>query len=128
MLSGRPAPSIGREISSAPFYNSIKSQAIFKMTKGYLFAEVTLHTPGAEWEEYSAKVKATLDAYGGVFLVRGGSQKVMEGDVGTGTIVILEFESVKKAEEWNASPAYQEIVPLRLGSANTRIVCLSGTH
>ncbi|SAL41673.1 DUF1330 domain-containing protein [Caballeronia humi] len=98
------------------------------MTKGYIFAEVTVHTPGAEWEEYSQKVQATLDAYGGVFLVRGGAKNVVEGDVGTGTIVILEFASLQRAEEWYASTAYQQIVPLRLGSADTRIVCLSGTR
>ncbi|MGA7813537.1 DUF1330 domain-containing protein [Caballeronia sp.] len=98
------------------------------MTKGYIFAEVTLRTPGAEWDEYSRKVQATLDAYGGVFLIRGGAQKVVEGDTNIGTIVVLEFESPEKADEWYGSAAYQQIVPLRLRNADARVICLSGAN
>ncbi|SAL05027.1 hypothetical protein AWB78_07253 [Caballeronia calidae] len=97
------------------------------MTKGYIFAEVTIRSPGAEWNEYSSKVQATLDAYGGTFLIRGGTQNVLEGGTDTGTIVVLEFESPKKAEDWYASAAYQTILPLRLRNADARVMCLSGT-
>jgi uncharacterized protein (DUF1330 family) len=103
-------------------------QGNLQMTKGYIFAEVTIHSPGAEWDEYSSKVQATLDAYGGVFLIRGGTQNVLEGKADTGTIVVLEFESPQRAEEWYASTAYQDILPLRLLNANARVLCLAGTH
>jgi uncharacterized protein (DUF1330 family) len=98
------------------------------MTKGYIFAEVTIHSANAEWNEYSSKVQATLDAYGGVFLIRGGAQNVLEGTTDGGTIVVLEFESPRRAEEWYASIAYQDILPLRLRNADARVICLAGTN
>ena len=98
------------------------------MTKGYIFAEVTIHSANAEWSEYSSKVQATLDAYGGVFLIRGGTQNVLEGSTDGGTIVVLEFESPRRAEEWYASTAYQDILPLRLRNADARVMCLAGTN
>ncbi|VVD62196.1 hypothetical protein PEP31012_00160 [Pandoraea eparura] len=96
------------------------------MTKGYIFAEVTIRSPGAEWNEYSSKVQATLDAYGGIFLIRGGTQNVLEGETDTGTIVVLEFESQEKAEDWYASTAYQTILPLRRRNADARVICMAG--
>ncbi|SAK53568.1 hypothetical protein AWB79_02036 [Caballeronia hypogeia] len=98
------------------------------MTKGYIFAEVTIHSANAEWNEYSSKVQATLDAYGGVFLIRGGAENVLEGTKEGGTIVVLEFESPRRAEEWYASTAYQDILPLRLRNADARVMCLAGAN
>jgi uncharacterized protein (DUF1330 family) len=99
-----------------------------QMTKGYIFAEVNIHSVNAEWNEYSSKVQATLDAYGGVFLIRGGTQNVLEGTTDGGTIVVLEFDSIQRAEEWYASTAYQDILPLRLRNADARVMCLAGTN
>jgi uncharacterized protein (DUF1330 family) len=102
-------------------------QRIFEMPKGYIFAEVNIRSVNAEWSEYSSKVQATLDAYGGVFLIRGGMQNALEGETDGGTIVVLEFESPQRAEQWYASAAYQDILPLRLRNADARVMCLSGT-
>lgn len=98
------------------------------MTKGYIFAEVDIHSPGAEWDEYSSKVQPTLDAYGGVFVIRGGTPNVLEGKGEAGTIVVLEFESPQKAEAWYASEDYQKILPLRLRNAEARVICLPGAE
>ncbi|WP_168788655.1 DUF1330 domain-containing protein [Paraburkholderia aromaticivorans] len=98
------------------------------MTKGYIFAEVNIRSANSEWSEYSSKVQATLDAYGGVFLIRGGTQNVLEGTANGATIVVLEFESSQRAEEWYASTAYQDILPLRLRNADARVMCLSGSN
>ena len=96
------------------------------MIKGYIFAEVDIHTPGAEWDEYSSKVQPTLDAYGGAFVIRGGAPQVLEGNPDTGTFVLLEFESVEKAQAWYASAEYQRILPIRQRNAQARVVCLPG--
>ncbi|CAE6851665.1 hypothetical protein R69927_05411 [Paraburkholderia domus] len=98
------------------------------MTKGYIFAEVNIRSANSEWSEYSSKVQATLDAYGGVFLIRGGTQNVLEGTADDATIVVLEFETPQRAEEWYASTAYQDILPLRLRNADARVICLSGSN
>jgi uncharacterized protein (DUF1330 family) len=96
------------------------------MTKGYIFAEVDIHSPGAEWDEYASKVQPTLDSYGGVFLIRGGTPNVLEGNAKTGTFVVLEFASPEQAEAWYTSTDYQRILPLRLRNADARVICLPG--
>jgi uncharacterized protein (DUF1330 family) len=98
------------------------------MPKGYIVAEITVHTPGAEWDEYRGKVLATLQAFGGRFLTRGGGDhpEVLEGDGPAGRIVILEFDSQERARDWYNSPAYQDILPLRLRNAGGRVTCSAG--
>jgi uncharacterized protein (DUF1330 family) len=96
------------------------------MTKGYIFAEVDIHTPGPEWDAYSSQVQATLDSYGGTFVIRGGFANVLEGAQDTGVFVMLEFDSVEKAQAWYASPEYQRLVPIRQRNADARVVCLGG--
>jgi uncharacterized protein (DUF1330 family) len=97
------------------------------MPKGYVVAELTVTNPGAEWEEYRAKVLATVDAYGGRFLVRGGDPQLLEGDPPAGRVVILEFDNPERAMEWYNSPAYQDILPLRLRNVSARVTCSAGT-
>lgn len=62
--------------------------------------------------EYIEKIQATLDPYQGRFRVHGTTVDVIEGDW-PGTIVIIEFPDLDHARNWYASPAYQEILPLR---------------
>jgi uncharacterized protein (DUF1330 family) len=62
--------------------------------------------------EYLERIDATLAPYGGRFIVHGGEQEVVEGS-SPGTLVVIEFPDRPRAQEWYASPAYQEILPLR---------------
>ena len=48
------------------------------MPKGYMLVEVTVHDPAA-YEVYRRQVMATVEAYGGRFLVRGGPAELVEG-------------------------------------------------
>jgi uncharacterized protein (DUF1330 family) len=54
-------------------------------------------------------------AKGGKYLVVDFEPKDMDGQSRPG-LAVVEFESVKAAEDFYNSPAYQEIVGLRLGS------------
>ena len=97
------------------------------MPKGYIVAELYITNPGPGFEEYRAKVGATVEAFGGRFLTRGGDPALLEGDHPAGRMVILEFDSPERAMEWYKSAAYQDILPLRLNNAATRVVCAAGT-
>ena len=60
--------------------------------------------------------------------VRPDNPEVVEGPWhGTRTIV-LEFESVKAARDWYASPAYQAVVGERRASSESRVAIASGTR
>ncbi|OLB66946.1 MAG: hypothetical protein AUI10_01315 [Actinobacteria bacterium 13_2_20CM_2_72_6] len=61
---------------------------------------------------YLRRIQATMDPYGGRFLVHGGEVEVREGSW-PGTVVIVGFPSLAAARDWYDSPAYQEILPLR---------------
>ncbi|MFJ1592157.1 DUF1330 domain-containing protein [Kitasatospora albolonga] len=61
---------------------------------------------------YIERVQATLKPYGGRFLVHGAEVEVLEGKW-PGAVVVVGFPGVDEARAWYASPAYQELLPLR---------------
>ncbi|MFI7287612.1 DUF1330 domain-containing protein [Streptomyces anulatus] len=61
---------------------------------------------------YIERIQATMKSYGGRFLVHGAEVEVLEG-TWPGAVVVVGFPGVEEARAWYASPAYQEILPLR---------------
>ena len=78
------------------------------------------------FDEYRKQVMPTIEAYGGKFLVRGGKFTALEGDMPFERIAMLEFPSRKAAEDWYNSPAYQKILPLRLGATECQFIVADG--
>jgi uncharacterized protein (DUF1330 family) len=95
------------------------------MSKGYLFAEVEVTDP-AGYDEYRKLVGATVDAFGGRFLVRGGDPVRLEGDRASHRMVVLEFDSPERAREWYYSKQYQDVLPLRQRAARSHVFLLNG--
>ena len=75
--------------------------------------------------EYIERIQATLDPHGGRFLVHGAEVDVKEGPW-PGTIVIIGFPDLAAAQSWYASPAYQEILPLRTDHIEGSAVIVDG--
>ncbi len=89
----------------------------------YLIADVeTLDQEGMQY--YRRRVGATLEPYGGKFVVRGGRCQVLEGDWETSGLVLIEFPSIEQARQWYDSPEYQKIIPMRLRHARTSFLAL----
>lgn len=78
------------------------------------------------FEEYRTQVMPTIEAYGGKFLVRGGSFIALEGEMPFQRIAMLEFPSRKAAEDWYHSAEYQRILPLRLKSSRCQFIVAEG--
>ncbi len=97
------------------------------MPKGYIVAELNAVHRNAAFLEYSDKVVATLEAYGGRFLARALKPTVVEGNPPADVAVILEFDSQEQAMAWYNSPEYQAILPLRLANSTGRVLCAAGT-
>ena len=95
------------------------------MPKGYVLAEVEVTDPAA-FETYRGQVPATIAAYGGRYLVRGGETVRLEGDHPARRFVILEFDSPERASAWYYSEQYRPVKALRLKSATTQLFLLSG--
>ena len=77
-------------------------------------------------EEYRKQVPATVEKYGGRFLVRGGKHETLEGDWRPRRVVLLEFPSVEQARRWYDSEEYREPKALRFKTARTNLVLVEG--
>jgi uncharacterized protein (DUF1330 family) len=91
----------------------------------YVIADVNV-TDAERYAEYSSQVSATLEPYGGRFLVRGGATEMIEGDWLPGRLVIIEFPSTEAAHRWYDSPEYQAILGIRHEAASARLIITEG--
>lgn len=80
-----------------------------------IFLDVKVDDP-VTMGEYRKHVTATIEAFQGKFIVRGGNPGVAEGAYPYERTVIVEFPSRAQAEAWYNSPAYQRIIPFRAQS------------
>lgn len=92
---------------------------------GYVVAEVAIHDMDVFTKEYGPKLPATLQPFGGRFLVAGGKLTPLEGDTPP-RFVIIAFESVEKARAWYDSPAYQELVAVRKKASTATLFIAEG--
>ncbi|UOZ11221.1 DUF1330 domain-containing protein [Amycolatopsis sp. WQ 127309] len=74
---------------------------------------------------YLERIQATLDPYGGRFVVHGADVQVLEGEW-PGALVVIEFPSAAVAREWYDSPAYQAILRLRADHIPGDLVIVEG--
>jgi uncharacterized protein (DUF1330 family) len=93
--------------------------------KAYLVAAETVHDEEL-FAEYRKQVVATVEAFGGRFIARGGKQTVLEGQWQNPRTVIIEFPTREAAEAWYKSPDYQKIIGLRLKSTSGNLIILDG--
>ncbi len=91
----------------------------------YLFANVEV-TDAAGYEQYRQRVSATIEAYGGRYLVRGGALEVLEGDWMPKRLVILEFADLTHLNAWYRSPEYKPLIELRQRTAKSTLVAVEG--
>ena len=71
----------------------------------------------AVFAAYRKQVPATLEAFGGRFVARGGGLTILEGEWPHSRLVIIEFPSRAAAEGWYRSDEYQKIIGLRHDSS-----------
>jgi len=92
---------------------------------GYIVADIEITDPD-EYQKYAQQTAATIERYGGKFLVRGGRSETLEGDWKTERLVILEFPSVEQAKKWYDSPEYSAIKGIRHRSAVSKMLLVHG--
>src|SRR5262249_13087751 len=77
-------------------------------------------------EEYKKLAGASVEKYGGKYIVRGGKTEVLEGDWQPKRIVVLEFESAQRAKEWLNCEEYREPRKMRHRTARTNMILVEG--
>lgn len=74
---------------------------------------------------YLERIDASLEPFGGEFLVHGTRPEVKEGTF-AGDCVLIGFPSLEKAQAWYGSPAYAELIPLRALHSQSTVLLLEG--
>jgi uncharacterized protein (DUF1330 family) len=92
---------------------------------GYIVLDVVVRDPEA-YERYKQLAGATVTAYGGRYLVRGGASEALEGSWRPTRLVILEFPSVAQARAWWTSPEYAPAKAIRQSCASTEMLLVEG--
>ncbi|MBM6583102.1 DUF1330 domain-containing protein [Microvirga sp. BT689] len=80
---------------------------------------------GPDIVEYLGRIDATLEPFGGRFIIHGGPAMVMEGSW-SGDLIVIAFPDKASARAWYASPAYQRILPLRIENSRGDVFFVDG--
>lgn len=91
----------------------------------YIIVDVTVYNT-EPYENYKKLTPASLTAYDGKFIVRGGKAETLEGDWQPGRVVVIEFPSVEKAKQWWVSEEYTPAKAIRQANAKTRLIVVEG--
>ena len=78
-------------------------------------------------ETYRVVAQATIDQYGGRYIVRGGEVELIEGERDPARrFVIVEFPTMERAREWYGSPEYAEALKVRATALTRTLVFVEG--
>jgi uncharacterized protein (DUF1330 family) len=91
----------------------------------YVIVEIDIVDPTG-YEEYKKLASATVEKYGGKYIVRGGPVETLEGDWKPKRIVVLQFDSMQRAKDWLNCEEYREPRKMRHRTARTRMVVVEG--
>ena len=91
----------------------------------YAVAHMRQVTVGPPIVEYLQRIDATLEPFGGRFIVHGGEFEPLEGSW-PGTLIVIEFSDSEQARAWYKSDAYQEILTLRTDNSQSDVILIDG--
>jgi uncharacterized protein (DUF1330 family) len=91
----------------------------------YVIGEIEV-TDAAVYEDYRKQVAATVQKYGGRFVVRGGRIEALEGGWSPRRLVVLEFPSMEQAQKWYRSSEYAPLIALRQSASRGKLVLVEG--
>lgn len=91
----------------------------------YVIVDITI-ADSVAYERYKAIAPASIAAYGGRYVVRGGETAVLEGEWSPTRLVVLEFADARQARAWWDSPEYAPAKAIRQSCAHTDMVLIEG--
>ena len=91
----------------------------------YVIVQVKVNEP-VEYEVYKSLTPASIDAYGGRFIVRGAAAETLEGSWAPGRLVVVEFPDKATAQAWWDSEEYAPAKAIRQRTAETEMILVDG--
>jgi uncharacterized protein (DUF1330 family) len=92
----------------------------------YIIAEVGVADPDGYSKEFLPPVMKTIQDAGGKFLARGGRTVSFEGAPPAPRVVILQVDSIEKAQAWMSSPATKDAFAIGKKYATFRQFAVEG--
>lgn len=96
--------------------------------KGYCLFDNVHVSDFSKLEEYKQKTAPIVARYGGRYVILGGQFKVIEGDWTPTYLVMIEFPSYEKANDWYQSEDYGELKALRQSAVNSHGIIIEGLN
>jgi uncharacterized protein (DUF1330 family) len=94
----------------------------------YVISEVTVLDEKAA-DRYRTLAEASIQRYGGRYLVRAGTLTTLEGTWPRDqALMVVEFPSTERAREWYASREYAEALAIRQQALDRRLVLAAGAE
>jgi uncharacterized protein (DUF1330 family) len=112
-------------IAAAIFVASILAVGAQPAKKAYILVEVDVTNP-QQYGEYMKLSPGIIEKFGGRFIARGGRSATLEGTPARGRVVVVEFPSYERAEEFYKSAEYEAARKVRTGAAAARFVLVEG--
>ncbi|WEJ35063.1 DUF1330 domain-containing protein [Devosia sp. SD17-2] len=75
--------------------------------------------------DYLRGIDATLEPFGGNFIIHGGPKDELEGRF-TNDLIVISFPNLDAARRWYNSAAYQALIPLRMQGAEGEVFLIDG--
>jgi len=91
----------------------------------YLFINIKVIDQSL-YAEYVKQVPATVEKYEGRYLARGGKLQVLSGEWRPERIILIEFPSSEKLQQWLHSPEYSALKEIRERSTRGQAVIIEG--
>lgn len=93
---------------------------------GYVIAEITIRDQDGYLKEFAPAVVKAQEAMGGKFLVRGGKTETNLGSPPAARVVVVEFDSLDKAQAWWNSQATKDAFAVGKKYADFRQFAVEG--
>ena len=93
--------------------------------KAYILVQVDV-TNAQQYGEYAKLSPGIIEKFGGHFVARGGRSMTLEGPSAPSRVVIVEFPSYERAQEFYNSAEYQAARKVRAGAATAQFVVVEG--
>ena len=93
--------------------------------KAYILVQVDVTNP-QQYADYAKLSPGIIEKFGGRFVARGGRNETLEGTKAPARVVIVEFPSYERAQQFYNSAEYQAAKKVRAGAATAQFVLVEG--
>jgi uncharacterized protein (DUF1330 family) len=91
----------------------------------YVISDVTARDAEA-LQAYRTRAAASIAAYGGRYLARGGAVAALEGNWTPSTVIVVEFPTLEQARAWYRSPEYAHALAVRDQALSRNLILVDG--